>query len=451
MSLKSIAAYYTAARRVLARAARGTVEQAIIRVVGRYLPGRTATVFISTGELSGEMHAAHLVRALQELRSEQGLPPAIIEGNGSKRMREAGVQLLFDVATWGEMGVLANVLKAQFLLRVVSATARYILSNQPDMVVMVDSRFLSTSLARYLRQRGYGGKIVYYVAPVRWQSLYDPGEQRRSLTNRRFLDVKEHFDFAIPIYPVSLPVYQALGIPHEYVGHPLCDLAGPILSDAQFSSLTGIDFDPARPPTIIGTLPGSRVGEVRQIAPVIFRALALMREAFAEDPQLPPLYMVSVLAHRELTDDLVAAARRANLPDLTLIDAEYVYDLMARARLMIVKSGTGIHECMLMNVPAIMCYRVTPFTAWFAQHIMRLNMPYFSLPNLLAGKPVVPELVQNECNHRRIVELASSLLYEERERAAMLEAYSELRDLVCKPAPLRRAAELLLGLLGEQR
>jgi len=419
--------------------------------VGRYLPGRTATVFISTGELSGEMHAAHLVRALQQLRSEQGQPPAIIEGNGSKRMRAAGVQLLFDVATWGEMGVLANVLKAQFFLRVVSATARYILSNQPDMVVLVDSRFLNTSLARHLRQRGYGGKIVYYVAPVRWQSLYDPGEQRRSLTNRRFLDVKDLCDFAIPIYPVSLATYQALGIPHEYVGHPLCDLAGPVLSDAQFRQLTGIDYDPAAPPTIIGTLPGSRVGEVRQIAPAIFRALALMREAFDEDPQLPPLYMVSALAHQDLTDELISAARRARLPDLTLIDAEYVYDLMARARLMIVKSGTGIHECMLMNVPAIMCYRVAPYMAWIARYIMRFNMPYFSLPNLLAGKPVVPELVQEECNHRRIVDLASSLLYEERERRAMLDAYRDLRDLVCKPAPLRRAAELLLGLIGESR
>jgi len=176
-----------------------------------------------------------------------------------------------------------------------------------------------------------------------------------------------------------------------------------------------------------------------------------MREAFDEDPQLPPLYMVSALAHQDLTDELISAARRARLPDLTLIDAEYVYDLMARARLMIVKSGTGIHECMLMNVPAIMCYRVAPYMAWIARYIMRFNMPYFSLPNLLAGKPVVPELVQEECNHRRIVDLASSLLYEERERRAMLDAYRDLRDLVCKPAPLRRAAELLLGLIGESR
>jgi len=149
--------------------------------VGPYLPDKTATIFISTGELSGEMHGAYLAEAIQQLRREQGQPPAIIEGNGSQRMTEAGVQLLFDVATWGEMGLIANLLKAQFFLRVVSATARFILSNQPDIVVLVDSRFLNISLAKHLRQRGYTGKIVYYVAPVRWQSLYDPAEHERSL------------------------------------------------------------------------------------------------------------------------------------------------------------------------------------------------------------------------------------------------------------------------------
>ena len=393
------------------------------------------------------MHAAHLARAIQSLREEQGRPPAIIEGNGSQRMNEAGVQLLFDVATWGEMGIFANLLKAQFFLRVVSATARYILSNQPDLVILVDSRFLNLSLAKYLRNRGFTGKIAYYVAPVRWQSLYDPAEHARSVTNRRFTDIKDYCDFAIPIYPVSLPVYAELSIAHEYVGHPLCEQVQPRLSDAEFSALTGIDFDSADPPLLVGALPGSRIGEVRQIAPEIFRALALMQEAFAEDPQLPALSSVSVLAHRELLDEITKAARRAGLTDLTLIDPEHVYDLMLRARLMIAKSGTGVHECMLANVPAIMCYRVAPAMAWIARHVMRFTMPYYSLPNLLANKPIVPELIHEQCNYRRIVELAGSLLYEERERRAMLDAYKEIRKLVCKPQPLRRAAQLLLGLI----
>jgi lipid-A-disaccharide synthase len=175
-----------------------------------------------------------------------------------------------------------------------------------------------------------------------------------------------------------------------------------------------------------------------------------MKEAFAEDPQLPPLHSVSVLAHRDLLDEITKAARRAGLNDLTLVDPEHVYDLMARARLVIAKSGTGVHECMLMNVPAIMCYRVAPAAAWIARNVLRLGMPYYSLPNLLANKPVVPELIQDKCSYRRIVDLAGSLLYEERERQTMLRQFQEIRELICKPQPLRRASELLLGLI-EQR
>ncbi|MBN2081049.1 hypothetical protein JW859_02460 [bacterium] len=414
-----------------------------------YLPEKTATIFISTGELSGEMHGAYLVSAIQQLRQEQGLPPAIIEGNGSQRMSEAGVQLLFDVATWGEMGIIANLLKAQFFLRVVSATARFILSNQPDIVVLVDSRFLNISLAKHLRQRGYTGKIVYYVAPVRWQSLYDPADHERSLHNKRFSEIRQYCDFAIPIYPVSLKAYEELDIPFEYVGHPLCEHAKPKLSDAEFANLVGFDYNRAQPPVIVGALPGSRVGEIRQIAPQVFTALAWMTEAFREDRTMPPLHAISVLAHDELLDEVLAAARRAGLQDLTLISPEYVYDLMSRAKVMIVKSGTGTHECLVMGVPAIMCYRVAPYMAWVARYLMRFSMPYYSFPNLLANRPVIPELIQEDCDPSRIVDLAGALLYEKGERQAMLEAFAELRQMICKPSPVRRAAQLVLGQLED--
>jgi len=416
--------------------------------VGGYLPDRTATVFISAGELSGEMHAAHLVDALQALRAARGLRPAICEGNGSLRMRQAGVRLLFDVATWSELGILHNALKARFFHRVITATARYILSNQPDVVVLVDNRVLNLSLARLLRSRGYGGRIVYYVAPVRWESLYGEREGARRRSLARFLQVKRYCDLALLIYPVSLDAYETLGIPHEFIGHPLCDLAKPRLTDAEFTALTGIAYDPAAPPLIVGALPGSRVREVRCIAPVVYRALALLEETFSGEPGLPEFHAVSPVPHPDLRPAMIDAAREAGLRNLTLLDPEYGYDLMARARLMIVKSGTGLHECALIGVPAIMCYRVPRYVAWLTRHVLRFSMPYYGLPNLLAGRPIVPELIQEECTHLRIAELAGSLLFEEGERRAMLDGFSEVRRMLCRPAPLERAAELVQELLS---
>ncbi len=114
---------------------------------------------------------------------------------------------------------------------------------------------------------------------------------------------------------------------------------------------------------------------------------------------------------------------------------------------MVVKSGTTLHECLLLDAPAIMCYRVHPAMAWIARHLMHFSMPYFGLPNLLAGRAVVPELIQEDCNHTRIAELAGSLLFEQTERAAMLEAYAQLRELMCRPEPLDQAAQQLQTLL----
>jgi lipid-A-disaccharide synthase len=416
--------------------------------VQRALPGKTATVFISTGELSGEMHAALLVGALQKLRQEQGFPEALIDGNGSLRMKSAGVNLVHDVALWSEMGLVANLLKAQHFHRVVTHTARYILGNQPDAVILVDSRVLNLNLARMLRQGGYRGRIIYYVSPVRWESLYDPAEHARSLRNPRFLDVKRYCDHALLIYPVSLSVYSELNIPHTFCGHPLCETAGPRLSDAEFEQLTGIQLQQDPAPLIVGAMVGSRRGEIGAIAPAVFGALSIIAEAFEGQRGLPPLHLVAPVAHPKLRDDLLRAARSVNLSSLVLIDGEHAADLMSRASLMIAKSGTGLHECVIMDVPAIMCYRVPPSLAWFLRYVLRFSMPYYAFPNLLAGRAVLPELVQDYCTPERIAEQASSLLFELGEREAMLASFAQLRELMCRPQPLRTAAGVVQKMLG---
>lgn len=407
-----------------------------------------ARIFISTGELSGEMHAAHLIRSLQTLRSEQGLLPATCVGNGSAQMEAAGVRIEQDVATWSELGIIRNLFKASFFTQVINRTVRHILAGSYDLVILVDNRFLNLNLAKLLRKRGYFGKIAYYVSPVRWESLYDPAELQRSLKNPRFAMIKRYCDLAIPIYPVSLDAYEQLGIPHVYPGHPLCELARPILSDEDFAELLGIKGRADPQPLLIGVLPGSRRGEISDIAPEIYRAVALMQDAFRGEPDLPDVIAISPVAHPDLRESMLKAARRAGLEELLLIDSEYRYDLMARASLMIVKSGTGLHECMVLGVPAVMCYRFHPALAWIGRHVMRFSMPFYGFPNLLAGKAVVPELIQEDCNHTRIVEVASSLLFESAERETMLVEFAKLREKVCLPHPLRTAAEALARLLA---
>ncbi|MEZ5338253.1 MAG: hypothetical protein R3F46_08285 [bacterium] len=404
-------------------------------------------IFFSTGELSGEMHAAHLLTRLQELRREAGLAPVQAEANGSAKLAAAGATIINDVATWSELGIIRNLFKASFFSRIVQQTLRHILAGGFEMVVLVDNRFLNLNLAKLLRQRGYQGRIVYYVSPVRWESCYDPAELQRSLRNPRFAMIRQYCDLAIPIYPVSLDAYEQLGIPHVYPGHPICQLARPVLDDAEFQRLIGEDAASLADALIVGVMPGSRRGEIADIAPEIFRAVRLLQEACREAPDLPRIIAVAPVAHEELREAMLSAARVAGLTELLLIDSAYRYDMMARSALMIVKSGTGLHECMILGIPAVMCYRVHPALAWVGRRLMRFSMPFYGFPNLLANRAVVPELIQEDCEHRKIVDVASSLLFEPGERESMLAEFDTLRGLVCKPDPLGTAARAIGELL----
>lgn len=395
-------------------------------------------MFISTGELSGDMHAAKLVTAWQALRQSAGLPPPEFHANGSRALKEAGAQLLHDVADWSEMGIVANLLKAGHFRRVHAATVRRILELAPRMVVLVDNRVFNTALAEALRRRGYSGRIVYYVAPVRWEAAHDPGEQQKSLENPRFLKVRELCDFAIPIYPVSLETYRALQIPHEYFGHPLCDKAGPTLGDAEFARASGID--PGEGDLLVGALPGSRRGEIEQIAPAIFGGLSILHRKLAADRPPRILHVVVPLAHPDMRQMVLNAALNAGLHQVQVVDQSLTWDIMYRADLMLVKSGTGLHQCVIAGVPSVMCYRVHPFAAFIARHLLKFSLPHYGLPNIIAGRTVVPELIQDECNAGRIAAEAERLLTDDAFRERMLRELAEVRRLICRDNALERIA-----------
>jgi lipid-A-disaccharide synthase len=202
---------------------------------------------------------------------------------------------------------------------------------------------------------------------------------------------------------------------------------------------------------VVGALTGSRDAEVKWIAPPVFAALRLMSEALREEGiELVP---VTAVAHPDLRPAVVKAARDAGLSGLVMIDSADVYDLMHYADLMLAKSGTGLQECLLAGVPAVMCYRVAKPVAWIARNIQHFAMPYYSFPNLLAGHEVVPELIQEDCNELKIADVAGQLLFDGPKRRRMLEEYAQLRPLLCPVlgdglSPLQRGAAEVQRLLG---
>ena len=148
--------------------------------------------------------------------------------------------------------------------------------------------------------------------------------------------------------------------------------------------------------------------------------------------------------------------RRAGLRRATLVDATCTYDIMSRADAMIVKSGTGTHECVLAGTPAVMCFRVPAYLAWFLRRVYRFSMPAYAMPNLLAGHHVLPELIQEECNPGSIAQVTADLLENETRRSSMLSEYRNLQLELCPHqndgcAPLQRAAIAVLKTVSGTR
>ncbi len=184
-------------------------------------------LFISAGELSGDVHAAKLVDALAKRTGSLN-----ITALGSDNLKATGAKVLYDTARGATMGVIGNLLQAPQKLRLFNAAVRNVMATKPDAVILVDSRFFNLNLARVLRQKCYQGAIVYYVAPVMWQAesisryqnIAQQSEQFRANAGRRFEEMRKHVDLALVIYPVGLELYDYFGINYEFVGIPCAKL-----------------------------------------------------------------------------------------------------------------------------------------------------------------------------------------------------------------------------------
>jgi lipid-A-disaccharide synthase len=399
-------------------------------------------VFISAGELSGDMHAARLVEAL---RARIGDIQFI--AIGSVNLVAAGAEVLYDTAKTSALGVISNAFRAPANLSLFQDTVKYILGSAPDAVILVDWRFFNLNLARVLRQRGYEGAIVHYVAPVLWQAASDaryqniaaqPQEFQRAV-GKRFEQLRKNVDLSIVIYPVGLELYEHYGVNYEFVGHPLCETVKPTISRDELRKLVGAQ--PHSP--VIGLMPGSRKEEVAVIGREFIGAARIIIE------QMPDTCFALPVAHPSLRANILAMLKKLPV-NITLLEPELRYDLICHSDLMIVASGTATHECAAAGVPHIMAYRLHPALDFIYSSFTRFRMPAYAFPNIIAGRNVVPELIRSECNAGQIAGTAMSLLDDEGELNRMREGLGEVRSRICRPGTLARSAELVLEAIARR-
>ncbi len=400
-------------------------------------------VFISTGELSGDLHASRLIR---ELRQNPSFPPIELTAVGSTNLQAEGAELLYDCTDLSFLGVLANLPSVPKAYQRFRHVLKHILDRRVDLVILVDYRFFNLALARALRRRGFNGVIAYYIVPTLWQSAFD--DRFKNIKNapqkfinkiaKRYLVLKDCCDISIAIYPISLELLDFFGVSYIYVGHPQCQMAEPEIKREEF--LKQVNLSEGK---LVGVMPGSRMAEVAVIGRELARAVKILQEKFHD------LSFVVPIAHPSLENELRRQFAKQG-SEVTFIDAKLRYALISHSDLMLVSSGTAVHECAVMGVPHVIVYKLPLLHDFIYSTFTRFRLPYYGFTNLVWGEEIVPELIRSECNGERIASIASSLLENADELNSLKEKLKLLKDKICKPEPIKNTCNAILEVLSRK-
>jgi lipid-A-disaccharide synthase len=370
---------------------------------------------ISCGEPSGDLYAGALARELLTLDTATR-----ITGFGGHHLRAAGASLAGDFSGLSVTGIfeVARVLPrtyATYRRLIADATA-----SRPDVFVAIDFPDFNFRLARAVRRLGV--PVVYYIGPQLW--AWRPG---------RMKTMRSIADLVLVIFPFEEPIYRAAGVPVQWIGHPILDVAVVPEPRDVFLRRHGID---SRQP-VVALLPGSRNNEVRAILPGLAGAARLIRASvpgvqflLARAPHLPD----------ELFGPLRASSGSPTV-DATIVEGR-ADDVLASADVALVASGTVTVQAALHQCPMVVVYRLSPITYRLGRPFVHVDT--FAMANLVAGRKVVPELIQEDFTGENVAREALKLLRDPEEAARMRAELRAVRMKLGEPGASRRAAEAVL-------
>jgi lipid-A-disaccharide synthase len=367
---------------------------------------------ISCGEPSGDLYAGALARELLQID-----PSTVITGFGSEQLRRAGANLVADFQGLSVTGLLevARVLPRTYAIyRRLLAHAE---ATRPDVFVAIDYPDFNFRLAHAMRRLGV--PVVYYISPQLW--AWRPGRMK---TMQRIADR------VLVIFPFEEEIYRRAGVAVEWVGHPLLDVA-PVPSRRD-TFLASLRLDSARP--VVALLPGSRINEVRAILPGLLEAARIVHR------RLPATQFVLARAPH-LPDDFFAGIDGEGLAITVLENA--TDDVLAAADVALLASGTVTVQAALRECPMVVVYRLSPLTYRLGRPFVQVNT--FAMANLVAGRQIVPELMQDDFTPDAVATHALALLEDPRRADAMRAELRDVRAKLGTPGASRRAAEAVMA------
>ena len=370
-----------------------------------------ARILISAGEASGDLYAGAVTRGIKQLN-----PEAEVFGMGGDCLREAGGEVLFDIKDHSLMGFVEVLKKLPDVWKLRNAFIDLMEKRKPDVLLTIDYPGFNMRLAKLAKERGIN--VVYFIAPQVW--AWRPG---------RAADVAKVTDKIACIFPFECDFYKSYGADIEFIGHPLVDTVKPSLSRKEAEELAG---KRTGHPLIL-LMPGSREMEIQRLLPVMLDAVKILKQ---KRPELDFAIPRAATIAKEILEDSV---RQAGL-NIRLIEG-HNYDVMSVADLAIVTSGTVTLEAAMCGLGCEILYKSSPVSFWIAKRVVKI--PNIGLPNIVAGRQIEPELLQDDCTPENISSTALELL--EPERFAQLQRdLQEVKEKLGEPGAVKRVAELVL-------
>jgi len=374
-------------------------------------------VMIVTGEASGDLHGAGVAAALKELQ-----PGVRLYGVGGQAMAAAGVKILYDIKELSVMGFVEVVKKYPHIKGIFNKLVEILKMDPPDVLVTIDYADFNMRLAQAAKNLGI--KVVYYIAPSAWA-------WRRG----RAKTIAGCVERVASIFPFEAEVYREAGAKVSFVGHPLLDIVKPSMTREE--AYRYFAADPAGP--VITLMPGSRRQEIETLLPEMLKALPLIRERHHDLQVFLPL--ASTIS-RELVEEMCERYKA----DIKIIVGN-TYDLLAISTFVIASSGTATLEAALLGTPAIITYKLSPLT-WLLGKLL-VKIPHIGLPNIVADKRILPELIQGEVQAEKIAAIAEEWLQDTGKLPRIREELRMMRRKLGESGAVKRVAQTILDVAGQ--
>jgi lipid-A-disaccharide synthase len=371
-------------------------------------------ILLVVGEASGDLHGAHLVRALREKDPTVGISAVAGEG-----LRREGVEVLFNVERIAGMGLTELAGNLKNLWRAYASVKTFLRKRKPDLLVLIDFPDFNLRLATVAKRLGI--PVLYYITPQVW-----------AWRKRRVRQMARTVDRAAVVFPFEIDFYHTAGLKADFVGHPLLDIAR--ATRPREETLTGLGLEPSR--RTIALLPGSRPREVENHLPVMLRAAEILRHEL-------DVQFALVRASTVERGDLEAQVAASHVP-VSLSEGD-TYNVLEASDLVWTASGTATLETALMLRPMVIVYRMSRTTFALARRLVRVD--HIGMANIIAGEKVVPELIQNDLTPERIAMESRKILNDAELRQTIMTKLGEVRKRLGSPGAAGRVADMALDMM----